>query len=96
MTEQVTVAIVSKDMCVAVKDKSGLQIAGFLRNIYKYSLYKSINWYSTKYIMGIRNNLSFIFKLGTINYKIKSQFYCDKVIKRNGNNQDYKMYIPNN
>lgn len=40
MTEQVTVAIVSKDMCVAVKDKSGLQIAGFLRNIYKYSLYR--------------------------------------------------------
>lgn len=84
-------------MCVAVKDKSGLQIAGFLRNIFKYSLYKvCINWYSTKYKMGIRNNLSCIFKLGTMYYKIRSQFYCDKVIKQNGNNQDYKMYIPNN
>lgn len=46
--------------------------------------------------MGIRNNLSYKFKLGTIYYKIRSQSYCDKVIRLNGNNQDYKMYIPNN
>ena len=39
MTEQVIVAIISKEMCVVVKGKSGLQIAGFLRNIYQYSLY---------------------------------------------------------
>ena len=39
MSEQVDVAISSKEMCIEVKDKSGLQIAGFLRNIYQYSLY---------------------------------------------------------
>lgn len=33
------VAIFSKEGCVEVTDKSGLPIAGFLRNIYKYSLY---------------------------------------------------------
>lgn len=105
MTEQVIVAIISKEMCVEVKGKSGLQIAGFLRNIFQYSLYISINWYSTKYTMGIRNNLSYIFKLGineyfinlkvyivsmeNINYIIRSQSYCDKVVGLNGNNQDY-------
>jgi len=35
----VDVAIFSKEGCVEVTDKSGLPIAGFLRNIYKYSLY---------------------------------------------------------
>lgn len=39
MSEQVNVAIFSKEECVVVKGKSGLQIAGFLRNIYQYSLY---------------------------------------------------------
>ncbi|CAN0550641.1 unnamed protein product, partial [Ectocarpus sp. 8 AP-2014] len=39
-TEQVNVAILSEDLWYAVKDKSDLQIAGFLRNIYKYSIYK--------------------------------------------------------
>ena len=40
MTQQVIVAIISKEMCLAVTDKSGLPIAGFLRNIFQYSLYK--------------------------------------------------------
>lgn len=39
MSKQVDVAISSKEKCVVVKGKSGLQIAGFLRNIYQYSLY---------------------------------------------------------
>lgn len=47
MTQQVDVAISSKEVCVVVTDKSGLQIAGFLRNILQYSLYLFINWYST-------------------------------------------------
>lgn len=42
MTQQVDVAISSKEMCVEVTDKSGLPIAGFLRNIYQYSLYYNL------------------------------------------------------
>ncbi|ODV93105.1 hypothetical protein PACTADRAFT_77893 [Pachysolen tannophilus NRRL Y-2460] len=39
-TEQVNVAILSDDLWYVEKVKSDLQIAGFLRNIFKYSIYR--------------------------------------------------------
>lgn len=45
------VAIFSKEGCVEVTDKSGLPIAGFLRNIYKYSLYDGIFIKNNSYVL---------------------------------------------
>ena len=43
MIKQVDVAISSKDMCIVVKGKTDVQIAGYLRNICQYSPYNSVN-----------------------------------------------------
>ena len=53
MIKQVDVAISSKDMCIVVKGKTDVHIAGYLRNICQYSPYNMVKHlipYGNKFI----------------------------------------------